>query len=115
MQTSVRFKTELLDDLAPTWRVDALLLKQIGRALVDAGVADVTYDAAWETKPDIPSRRRLDYGSVAAVVNVGLYEPGLNDAGKADPASSDSAEREYSGCKTRFFLGWDDRDRSRPP
>jgi hypothetical protein len=86
VQTSVRFKTDLLDDLAPAWKQDALLLKQIGRALVNAGVADVTYDAAWETKPDIPSRRRLDYGSVAAVVNVGLYEPELNDAGRADPA-----------------------------
>ena len=33
VQTSVRFKTQLLDELAPTWPQDALLLKQIGRAL----------------------------------------------------------------------------------
>ena len=38
VQTSVRFKKQLLDELAPTWRENSLHLMQVGRALVDAGV-----------------------------------------------------------------------------
>ena len=87
VQTSVRFKRQLLDELEPTWRENSLHLMQVGRALVDAGVlppcgllarkglrtvSNATCGAHWETKNPIPSRRRLDYASVAAVVNVGF-------------------------------------------